>query len=404
MKILNIITFAFLITFATHSVSYTPPEQTEEKFQAWVAEFKKEALKQGISQRTLDKAFKDVHLNLRVLGLDRRQPEFSQTFWQYFNRAITKWRVEKGQELYKKHQEQLNEITKKYGVPGRFIIAFWGLETNYGGYTGNTKIIESLATLAYDPRRSKFFTSELLAALKIIDLGHVPIEQMRGSWAGAMGLPQFMPSNYLKYAVDGDNNGKIDLWNSLPDVFHSMGSFLKTIGWQEEENWGREVSLPDGFNLALADGRTEKPLTEWENLGIKLADGRSLPSANLQARLLLPSDYRGPAFLVFENFQVIKRWNRSNNYALAVGHLADRIINRPALSKKAPKNDAALSKIELKEIQERLNLLGFNAGTADGISGPITRKAIRAYQVKHKLPADAFPSKSLLKSLRNAKR
>lgn len=404
MKILNIITFAFLITFATHSVSYTPPEQTEEKFQAWVAEFKKEALKQGISQRTLDKAFKDVHLNLRVLGLDRRQPEFSQTFWQYFNRAITKWRVEKGQELYKKHQEQLNEITKKYGVPGRFIIAFWGLETNYGGYTGNTKIIESLATLAYDPRRSKFFTSELLAALKIIDLGHVPIEQMRGSWAGAMGLPQFMPSNYLKYAVDGDNNGKIDLWNSLPDVFNSMGSFLKTIGWQEEENWGREVSLPDGFNLALADGRTEKPLTEWENLGIKLADGRSLPSANLQARLLLPSDYRGPAFLVFENFQVIKRWNRSNNYALAVGHLADRIINRPALSKKAPKNDAALSKIELKEIQERLNLLGFNAGTADGISGPITRKAIRAYQVKHKLPADAFPSKSLLKSLRNAKR
>lgn len=404
MKILNIITFAFLITFATHSVSYTPPEQTEEKFQAWVEEFKKEALKQGISQRTLDKAFKDVHLNLRVLGLDRRQPEFSQTFWQYFNRAITKWRVEKGQELYKKHQEQLNEITKKYGVPGRFIIAFWGLETNYGGYTGNTKIIESLATLAYDPRRSKFFTSELLAALKIIDLGHVPIEQMRGSWAGAMGLPQFMPSNYLKYAVDGDNNGKIDLWNSLPDVFHSMGSFLKTIGWQEEENWGREVSLPDGFNLALADGRTEKPLTEWENLGIKLADGRSLPSANLQARLLLPSDYRGPAFLVFENFQVIKRWNRSNNYALAVGHLADRIINRPALSKKAPKNDAALSKIELKEIQERLNLLGFNAGTADGISGPITRKAIRAYQVKHKLPADAFPSKSLLKSLRNAKR
>ena len=149
LKILNIITFAFLITFATHSVSYTPPEQTEEKFQAWVAEFKKEALKQGISQRTLDKAFKDVHLNLRVLGLDRRQPEFSQTFWQYFNRAITKWRVEKGQELYKKHQEQLNEITKKYGVPGRFIIAFWGLESNFGTNPGSFDLLQSLTTLAF---------------------------------------------------------------------------------------------------------------------------------------------------------------------------------------------------------------------------------------------------------------
>ncbi len=404
LNALNTTVFVLLLAFSLKVQAYIPPVQTEAGFQAWVVEFKQYALKRGISQATLDESFQDIQLNTRVLELDRRQPEFSRTFWQYFNRAVTDWRIETGQKLYKKHQTQLNEITKKYGIPGRFIIAFWGMETNYGGYTGNTKIIESLATLSYDPRRSKFFTNELISALKIIDQGHVKASQMKGSWAGAMGLPQFMPSNYLKYTIDGDNDGKIDLWNSLPDVFNSMGNFLQVIGWQAGENWGREVKLPDGFNLALADNRTQKPLAQWQELGIQLADGRPLPTADLEARLLLPSDYRGPAFLVFENFQVIKRWNRSNNYALAVGHLADRIVNRPPLSKQAPKDDAALSRQEIKEIQERLNFLGFESGSADGIAGPRTRAAIRGFQIKNQLPADAFPSKSLLKSLRNSRR
>ncbi len=404
-KYLNTILFLFLFSFVFKSFAYTPSAQTmqtEQGFQNWVTEFKKSALKEGISQNTLDSAFKDVQLNHRVLKLDRRQPEFSLTFWQYFNRTVTDWRIETGQKLYKKHKVQLDEITKQYGVPGRFLISFWGMETNYGGYTGNTKIIESLATLAYDPRRSTFFTRELIAALRIIDLGHVKPEQMKGSWAGAMGQPQFMPSNYLKYTIDGDNDGKIDLWNSLPDVFHSMGSFLQQIGWQAGENWGREVQLPKQFNLALADNKTEKALQQWQKLGIKLADGRVLPTADLDARLLLPSGYSGPAFLVFENFQVIKRWNRSNNYAISVGHLADRIVNRPPLSKQAPADDKALSREKMQEIQERLNLLGFDSGKADGIAGPRTRAAIRAYQISNKIPADAHPSITLLNSLRNS--
>lgn len=390
--------------FASATFAYTPPEQSEADFQNWVSEFKQHALKQGITQPTVQRAFKDIHLNTSVLELDRRQPEFSKTFWQYFNRAVTDWRVETGTKLYQQHRAQLDEVQAKYGIPGRFLIAFWGMETNYGGYTGNTPIIESLATLSYDPRRSEFFSKELLAALQIIDQGNVKIENMKGSWAGAMGQCQFMPSNYLRYAVDGDGSGKKDLWQSLPDVFNSMGNFLAELGWQKQENWGREVALPATFDLSLADGKTEKSLKEWQELGITLADGRALPIEDMKARLLLPSDYRGPAFLVFENFQVIKRWNRSDSYALAVGHLADRIVGRPGLTKTAPSDDQALAREELKEIQERLNLMGHDLGIPDGIAGPKTRAAIRSFQQANNIPADAYPSISLLKALRSAKK
>lgn len=397
--------FVWLIfAFSNPAMAYTPPIQTEASFQNWLTEFKKQAAKSGISQTTLNNTFKNIHLNQRVLELDRRQPEFSKTFWQYFNRAVTDWRIETGKKLYKKHKKQLDQITQKYGIPGRYLIAFWGMETNYGGYTGNTKIIESLATLAYDNRRTQFFSKQLMAALKIIDQGHVKANQMKGSWAGAMGQCQFMPSNYLKYAIDGDQDGKKDLWKSLPDVFNSMGHFLNELGWQKGENWGREVKLPKKFNLAFADAKTKRTLTAWKALGIKMADGSKLPDVDLQASLILASDYRGPAFLVFENFQVIKRWNQSDKYALAVGHLSDRIIGRPPLSKQAPKDDAALSKQDMKEIQERLNLLGYPTGRPDGIAGAKTRNAIRAYQIKHHLVADAFPSPALLKHLKQAKR
>lgn len=379
---------------------YVPPEQNEEAFQAWVQTFKKTALAKGISQKTFNNAFKNVHFNPQILELDRRQPEFSKTFWQYFNRAVTQWRIKKGKALYKKYRVQLDQVTKKYGIPGRIIIAFWGMETNYGGYTGNTPIIESLATLAYDKRRSAFFTKELLAALKILNLGYVKPNEMKGSWAGAMGQCQFMPTNYLRYAVDADKTGRINLWQSLPDVFYSMGNFLNALGWKRNENWGREVKLPPHFNYALADGKTEKSLKDWQKLGLHLADGRALPSSKMSAKLILASNYQGPAFLVFHNFSVIKRWNHSNNYALAVGHLADRIVGRAALSKTAPKNDKALSKNQMQEIQERLKLMGFNL-KADGIGGSQTRKAIRAYQVKQHLPADGYASLALLKRLRH---
>lgn len=381
--------------------AYTPPsDQNEANFQKWVDDFKKKAISKGISKKTLDTAFKDVHLNLRVLELDRRQPEFAQTFWQYFNRAVTNWRIVKGKLLLKKYHSELAEVTKKYGVPERFLVAFWGMETNFGGYTGSTPIIESLATLSYDDRRSAFFSKELISALKILDQGNVTVDEMKGSWAGAMGQCQFMPSNYLKYAVDGDNSGTKDLWKSLPDVFNSMGNFLEALGWQRGENWGREVELPKGFDLTLADGKTKKPLDYWRKLGLKLADGRPIPHEAMDAALVLPYDYRGPAFLVYNNYFVIKRWNRSDSYALAVAHLADRLVGRPELTKKQPEDDRSLSHQQIFELQERLKRENYDIGKLDGIIGGKTRDAVRNYQIKMHLPPDGYPSYRMLQILR----
>ncbi|KUJ71691.1 lytic murein transglycosylase [Thiomicrospira sp. WB1] len=380
--------------------AYSPPPQSNADFQKWLQTFKKKAASHGIGATTLEKAFANVTLNTRVLELDRRQPEFTRTFWQYFDAAITDWRVRNGQKLYQKYRPRLHEVTQQYGVPARFIIALWGMETNYGGYTGNTPIIESLATLSYDPRRSGFFQEQLMAALTIIDQGHVSPDQMRGSWAGAMGQCQFMPTNYLKYAVDADNSGKVDLWNSLDDVFYSMGNFLEELGWVRGENWGREVALPEGFDYSLADGETQRPLQAWSEMGLTLADGRALPDETMQAALLLPHDHRGPAFLIYDNFHVIKRWNFSDNYALAVGHLADRIVGRAPLTANPPPNDEALSHQQTRELQERLARAGLPVGPVDGVIGSKTRDALRRYQKREDLPADGYPSPRMLNILR----
>ncbi len=377
-------------------------EPSEAGFNSWLNDFKQKAKNRGISETTLEQAFKDITFSRDVVKSDRKQPEFTQTFFQYFDRAVSKYRIKNGQKYYKKHKKLLDEVTQKYGIPGRYLVAFWGMETNYGSYTGNLPIIQSLATLAYDPRRSKFFTNELLSALTILDKGHVNLEQMKGSWAGAMGQCQFMPSNYLRYAVDGDGDGKINLWDSLPDVFHSAGNFLNQLGWQTTENWGREVILPKNFNYSLADNKTARPLKYWDDLGITLAGAKKLPHANMNARLLLVANYKGPAFLVYENFRVIKRWNNSDKYAIAVGHLADQIIHRPALSKSAPKNDKSLSRTQIKELQTYLNLLGYTTGKPDGIAGSQTRKALRAFQAKRDLPADGFPNLEILNILKKA--
>lgn len=398
--------FSIFLLFALPSFSFAnsytvKKNQSEADFQVWLQTFKQQARKQGISQNTLNHAFANTKLNQRVLELDRRQPEFTRTFWQYQQNAVTEWRIRQGKKLLKKHKALLHEVTKKYGVPERILVAFWGMETNYGGYTGNTPIIDSLATLSYDPRRSKYFTQELLAALRVIDNGDTKLSQMKGSWAGAMGQCQFMPSNYLNYAIDADNDGRRDLWGSYRDIFHSMGNFLQTLKWNKGENWGREVSVPKNFDYALADGKTKKSLSEWKQLGIKHADGRTLPDESMQAALLLPHDANGPIFLVFDNFFVIKRWNNSNNYALAVGHLADRLVNRPELSKKAPKNDRGLSRANMREIQLLLKMHGYNIGGIDGIAGAKTKQALRAYQAKHGLIVDGFPTYRMLKKLRN---
>lgn len=396
-----IFSFLIILAFSNSVYSSTPKfKASETGFKNWLSGFKKQAVSEGISKHTLDRAFKGVTLNKKVIESDRKQPEFTQTFFQYFNRAVSKHRINNGKKFYKKHKTLLDKVTQKYGVPGRYLIAFWGMETNYGGYTGKLPIIQSLATLAYDPRRSEFFTNELLSALTILDSGHISLEQMNGSWAGAMGHVQFMPSNYLRYGVDGDGDGKVNLWDSLPDALYSAGNFLQQLGWKNGENWGREVKLPNNFDYSLADNRTKKPLNEWHKLGIKFATGKPIPNIDLKARLLLIADYKGPAFLVYDNFKVIKRWNNADKYAIAVGHLSDRIISRPALSKKSPINDKGMSTTQVKEIQSILNSLGYQTGKPDGIAGSKTKKALRDFQIKHKLPADGFPSLEMLKALR----
>ncbi len=403
--ILTLILFFTFFTLSYAKSANPPPVQDDKSFQLWVSEFKKTALERGISAETLDSAFKEVKLNSRILELDRRQPEFFSTFWQYFNRATSETRVRRGKEMYKKHLPLLSQVTKKYGVPERILVAFWGLETNYGSYTGYNPIIEALATLAYDPRRSTFFTSELLSALTIIDRGYVDAAQMKGSWAGAMGQCQFMPSNYLRYAVDADNDGKKDLWGSYYDIFHSMGNFLNILGWEKDLNWGEEVTLPKDFDLMLANGKTRKDLAQWQALGIKLANGKDMLATDKEiiARLVLPSDYRGPAFLVYNNFSVIKRWNNSTNYALAVGHLADRIVGLPALTKSRPDDDKSLSREQVVEMQTLLLTKGLDLGKADGIAGRKTRQALREFQYKIDVPTDGFPSYRMLNILREHK-
>lgn len=374
--------------------------ETPADFMRWLDELRQEALSQGISPATFDDALAEVETLDRVVELDRRQPEFTQTFWLYIDARVTPERVARGQKLLQQHRALLDEVGARYGVPPRIIVAFWGLETDYGRHLGRVPTLTALATLAYDARRSAFFRSELLDALRIVDAGSVGPDDMTGSWAGAMGHLQFMPSTYVRHAVDGDGDGHRDLWRSLPDAFASAANYLANIGWQGTETWGREVQVPVTLDWSLADPTVWKPLAEWAALGLRQADGTALPRATLRARLLLPQGHRGPAFLVYGNFETILAWNRSINYALAVGHLADRLADMPELRTGREAPNTPLSRDQAIEIQALLNRAGYEVGEPDGLPGPRTQAAVRAYQRAVGLPADGYPSAQLLETLR----
>lgn len=321
-----------------------------------------------------------VSLSERVLELDRRQPEFTQTFAGYFNGRVSETRVERGREMLATHRALLAEIQQRTGVPPQYLVAFWGLETNFGSYLGKMAIPDSLATLACDRRRSRYFTGELISALRIIDSGDVALEDMNGSWAGAMGHVQFMPSAYLRYAVDFDGDGRRDLFSSTEDALASAGYFLKALGWQPGLRWGREIQLPETFDYVLARGAVKKPLAEWRRLGVTDAFGHPLSTVPVDAALRLPAGHRGPAFLTYENFDVIMGWNRSVYYALSVGHLADRIAGAGRLQTPPPEDDLRFSNEDLRALQEQLNALGYDAGEPDGRLGPATRSAVSLFQ------------------------
>lgn len=371
---------------------------TDPSFRACVDQLQAQAIDAGVSRQTATQVLAQAEYLDRVIELDRRQPEFTTTFADYLNRRVNDDKVAEGRSLLKLHQTLLQRVTRETGVPPAYLLAFWGLETNFGRYFGKMSVPSSLATLACDPRRSDYFTGELISALRIIDEGAISAENMEGSWAGAMGHVQFMPSVFLRYAVDADHDGKRDLWHSLPDALMSAGNFLNHLGWVPGYRWGREVLLPDDFNYALADGE-KKPLRAWRKLGITDAFGNPLPHEDVLASLVIPAGHRGPAFLAYKNFNVIMGWNRSEYYAIAVGYLADRIAGAGKLQNPPPEDAPTLAREDIKALQESLQKQGFETGKPDGILGPDTRAAIRHYQATNKLIADGYPNEALFKSL-----
>ncbi len=365
-------------------------------FAQCVVNLQRQARAEGISEPIVDEVLGQVSYVERVIELDRRQPEFTQTFADYFSKRVTPTRVEKGRRLLAEHAALLARVQRKTGVPPHYLVSFWGLETNFGSYFGNMPAPDSLATLACDQRRSKFFTAELMAALQILDAGDIDSDRMVGSWAGALGHVQFMPSTFLRYAVDGDGDGRRDLWGSVPDAMASAGNFLQQLGWEPGLRWGREVRLPKNFDFSLAGRKKQRPLYEWAGMGITNALGQPLPPLDLPAALIVPAGYDGPAFLTYRNFRVIMGWNRSEYYALAVGHLADRIAGAGTLAQRLPTDGVRLSRAQVKQLQTDLQRLGYDVGKPDGILGPATRGALSQFQQGSGLIADGHLDQELM--------
>jgi len=375
-------------------------QENEQSFADWLAELRAEARELGISEATL-RELDNLQPLERVMELDNSQPEFVQTFTRYLGLRVTPNQVARGQSLLQQHSVLLEQVRQRYGVQPHYLVAFWAVESNYGRSTGGFSVLEALATLAFDPRRADFFRRQLLTALQIIDDGHIQAERMSGSWAGAMGQLQFMPNIFYQYGVDGDQDGRIDIWNSLPDIFHSAANFLSQSGWRGDERWGREVLLPDDFDFGLTGTSTRKPLQEWRELGVTQLNGTPIPvAAGMEASVILPAGAQGPAFLGYANFRTTMSYNPSTFYALTVRHLADRYAGSGPIQR-MPENETAMSVANVRELQELLNRNGFDSGEPDGRVGRQTRAAIRAYQESADLPMDGYASVDLLQALRD---
>lgn len=355
------------------------------------------AIEQGISAATADQVLPQVRQLPRVVQADRSQPELVETFATYLARRVTSDRVSNGRQRLEQHRALLDRVAIEHGVPPQVLVALWGLETNFGSVLGNVPVFDSLATLACEGRRGPYFTAEFVNALHIVEAG-IDASRMIGSWAGAMGQTQFMPSVYRQHAVDGDGDGIVDLWGSVADAFASAASFLRSLGWQSGWRWGREITLPEGFDYSLSGRDRARPIAEWRELGVRGADGTMLPALEEEAAVLVPSGHRGPAFLVYENFNVIMRWNRSEHFALAVGILSDRIAGSGAL-KTSPPNDPQLTREQVAALQMKLNELGYDTGEPDGIVGPATRRAVGEWQRHNDLIADGYVDAELLHRL-----
>lgn len=324
MKIRTALIAVLLCLTAAPALAQAP----QQDFSAWLEGVRAEARGKGISERIIQAALSDIAPQSKIIALDRKQPEGRLSFGQYYNNVVTADRIKKGRALYQEHKQVLDEVAARYNVQPQYIVALWGIETSFGKNTGGFNVVEALATLAYDGRRAEFFRSELMNALKILEQGHISPAAMKGSWAGAMGQNQFMPSSFFSFAVDGNGDGRTDIWTSLPDVFASTANYLSKSGWRGDERWGRAVSLPANFPMDLAGNKVQKSLSEWAALGVKLPGGQALPTASgFTAGIVAPDGVDGRSFLVYNNFQTTLKWNRSTYFALSVGLLADAIAS-----------------------------------------------------------------------------
>lgn len=330
LKIIRLLSVAASLAFMaliTTACANTIDNHDEAKFRGWLMNFSKDAKQQGISDATIYTFLENAKYLPQVIKLDRKQPDTTKTFDEYLKGLITAKRIKEAREQLAENKTLLEEIGNKYKVQPRFIVALWSIESNFGKNTGSFDVVNSLATLAYEGRRAAFFKSELIKALKILDDGHIHFDDMKGSWAGAMGQTQFMPSSYLKMSVDYDNDGKRDIWQTKADVFASIANYLATTGWDDNATWGREVKLPKNFSNALIGKTIVKPLTEWQKLGVKKADGSDLITKNnLNASIIKPEQDKDRAYLIYSNYKTILDWNRSLYFATAVGLLSDSMI------------------------------------------------------------------------------
>ena len=388
----------------------------QQGFARWVAAYRASAKTAGIDEATLRNAFDDVRYLPRVIELDRTQPELTRTVWDYLDRAVSPQRVAQGQDKLLKFRADADAAAARHRVPPDILVAIWGLESNYGEHVGTTPAIDALATLGFEGRREAWARGELLAALKILRSGDITRANMLGSWAGAMGQTQFLPSSFLAYAQDADGDGRRDIWGSVADVMASTANFLARSGWRTGQPWGVEVRLPAGFDAGQADLAVRRSSAQWAATGVRAIDAAALPEF-AEAAILLPAGARGPAFLVGPNFRAILRYNNSNSYALAVGLLAQRLINpttptsptsptSPTTSTSGlgvqapwPRDLAALTRSQVLALQQALSDRGFGGGEADGIVGGATRNSLRRYQRSIGVPADGYPTIELLERL-----
>ncbi|WP_286009738.1 lytic murein transglycosylase [Salinicola avicenniae] len=367
-------------------------------FEAWVDAFRRRAAAEGIDQATLAEAFDRASFQPRILEYDRSQPEFSRQVWSYLDSAVSASRISNGRERLQAHRETADQVAQAYGVPGEIIVAIWGVESNYGSNFGNFETIDALSTLGFDGRRQSFARGELMAALKILQNGDIDRDRMRGSWAGAMGHTQFIPSSFLAYAVDEDGDGRRDIWGSIPDVMASTANYLDASGWQAGKPWGVEVTLPANFDYSQTELSVRRDTAAWRGQGVAAVGGQALPDFT-QASVIAPAGAKGPAFLVGHNFRVIMRYNASTSYALAVATLADRIAGRPGIQGDWPRSEPALSREQIRRLQQGLNARGFEVGTPDGLVGPNTRAGLRAYQRSIGVTPDGYPTQALISRL-----